>query len=194
VTRSKRLLLPDVQQENYSLEMRHDDLETLQTDHRQVREPLETILSVPSTTKARHSASFHSREKIAPSNPGIKHLARDQVSVGHTIIPRSAGWLLAHARPGLIRPAANRYGFTLNTPPMTATKKITTLTKSNLFVQRNAAKLSARIEFGGSHSSDYKCPDAQGYKFRVTTDQPSSGILGTCQTNTSDDVQFWLNG
>jgi hypothetical protein len=32
---------------------------------------------------------------------------------------------------GLIRPAANRYGFTLNTPPMTATKKITTATKSN---------------------------------------------------------------
>ena len=31
-----------------------------------------------------HSASFHSREKIAPSKPGIKHLK---------IIPRSRSWL-----------------------------------------------------------------------------------------------------
>jgi hypothetical protein len=34
---------------------------------------------------------------------------------------------------------------------------------NNLFVQSNAAKLTARIKFGGSHSSDPECPGAHRF-------------------------------
>jgi len=51
-------------------------------------------------------------------------------------------------------------------PPMTEAKKITAATRSNpatFFVQGNAAKLTARIEFGGPHSSEPECPGAHRF-------------------------------
>ena len=54
-----------------------------------------------------HSASFHSREKTAPSNSGIKHLAEAEALITETLVEEeNTDVLLSELAEDAINPAA----------------------------------------------------------------------------------------
>jgi hypothetical protein len=83
-------------------------------------------------------------------------------------LPNPQGELLTLARRYERRAdyLLSKYAAYLNMPPMTEAKNHRgdeEQSSNNFFVQGNAAKLTARIEFGGPHSSEPECPGAHRF-------------------------------
>ena len=153
-----------------------------------------------------HSASFHSNVKIAPSNPGIKHLAKlegmgvDSISDLRDLEPRPVrkamtvvGGLIIHELRGVcclpleLLPA-QRNGCVLTRPFSSRIEAGATMEQA---VSAHATRLGEKVRRGGLgtthvlvfyHTSEHDCGDpTRSVSTTVTLPEATNGTLAADQ-------------